>query len=150
MGDGGVSIPPLVRSVGFWVRGGCTVFCAGFGRRYFIGDGVGKHTKIPRKRLMASRSWPQHTVAVAMHHLDCDRFVRRSPFFCVWWCSFNDAAYVFWLALTDCDRKFAAAMHHMVCDRLVCRRSRCLSSVVEMGVCFLELAGLDCSFYARV
>ena len=32
---------------------------------------------------LASRSWPQHTVAVAMHHLDCDRFVCRSPFFCV-------------------------------------------------------------------
>ena len=84
---------------------------------------------------LASRSWPQHTVAVAMHDRDCDRF-----------CSFNGAAYVFfWFALTGCDRKFAAAMRHMVCDRLMCR-SRCLSSVVEMGVCFLEVAGLDCSY----
>ena len=31
-------------------------------------------------------------------------------------------------------------MRHMFCDRL------CLSSVVEMGVCFLEVAGLDCSY----
>ena len=60
--------------------------------------------------------------------------------FGVWRCSFNGAAYVSWLALTDCDRKFAAAMRHMFCDRL------CLSSVVEMGVCFLEVAGLDCSY----
>ena len=58
---------------------------------------------------------------------------------------------LFWFALTGCDRKFAAAMRHMVCDRLMCR-SRCLSSVVEMGVCFLEVAGLDCFYvpYARV
>ena len=28
---------PLVRSVGVWVRGGCTVFYAGFGRGYFRG-----------------------------------------------------------------------------------------------------------------
>ena len=69
----------------------------------------------------------------------------QESFFGVWQRSFNGAANVFWLALRDSDRKFAAAMHHMVCDRLVCR-SRCLSSVVEMGVCFLEVAGLDCSY----
>ena len=38
------------------------------------------------------------------------------------------------------------AMHHMVCDRLVCR-GPFMSGVVEMGVCDLEVAGLDRSYF---
>ena len=52
---------------------------------------------------------------MAMHHLVCARLVCRSPLFCMWRCSFNGAAYVFWLAFTACDRKVAVAlaMHHV-------------------------------------
>ena len=95
---------------------------------------------MPKKGSKFGKNWPPEAgPSIRLQWLDCNRF-----------CSFNGAAYVFWLASTDCDRKFAAAMRHMVCDRLVCR-SRCSSSVVEMGVCFLEVAGLDGSYvlYAR-
>jgi len=40
------------------------------------------------------------------------------------------------------------AMQHVVCARLVCRCSF-LYIVVEMGVCFWELGGLDCSYVTK-
>ena len=46
IGDGGGIDSPLVRSVGVWVRGGCAVFYAGFGR---VLQGVGNCSKCQKK-----------------------------------------------------------------------------------------------------
>ena len=81
-----VSIPPWSARLGSGLEG-VAQFSTLVLEEYFRELETVRNAKKKRFQIwqkLASRSWPQHTVAVAMHDRDCDRF-----------CSFNGAAYVF-------------------------------------------------------